>query len=131
MATSNPWLTPYQRSFNDIKDKILQELRVQVPEITDLTEGNIFVLIISIFAAMVEVLHYYIDNAGREAFVTTARRYSSLYKHAKLVDYKVKAAVPPSVDLTLYLKDDKPLKSDLSIPASMEFKSKDNKLWIT
>lgn len=48
MATNNPWLTPYQRSYNDIKAKLISELRNRVPEITDFSEGNIFILIISI-----------------------------------------------------------------------------------
>lgn len=48
MSTSNNWLNPYQRSFNDIKAKLISELRLQIPEITDYSEGNIFVIIISI-----------------------------------------------------------------------------------
>ena len=90
MSTSNNWLNPYQRSFNNIKAKLISELRLQFPEITDYSEGNIFVIIISIFAAIAEVIHYYIDNMAREAFLPTARRYSSLYKHAYQVDYHIK-----------------------------------------
>ena len=97
MSTSNNWLNPYQRSFNDIKAKLISELRLQIPEITDYSEGNIFVIIISIFAAIAEVIHYYIDNMAREAFLPTARRYSSLYKHAKLVDYHIKSAIPATL----------------------------------
>ena len=58
MSTSNNWLNPYQRSFNNIKAKLISELRLQIPEITDYSEGNIFVIIISIFAAIAEVIHY-------------------------------------------------------------------------
>ena len=112
MATNNPWLTPYQRSYNDIKAKLISELRNRVPEITDFSEGNIFILIISIFAAIAEVIHYYIDNMARETFFPTARRYSSLYKHSKLVDYHIKSAIPASVDLTLYKSNNKPTSTD-------------------
>lgn len=130
MPTSNPWLNPYQRSFNDIKGKIISELRNRVPEMTDLTEGNIFIIIVSIFAAIAEVIHYYIDNSAREAFLPTARRYTSLYKHAKLVDYHIKSAYPASVDLTLYLSDGKAISNDITISANTIFNSTDGKQWL-
>lgn len=131
MSTSNNWLNPYQRSFNDIKAKLISELRLQIPEITDYSEGNIFVIIISIFAAIAEVIHYYIDNMAREAFLPTARRYSSLYKHAKLVDYHIKSAIPATVDVTLYKNDNTPIGQDITIPVGTEFTSTDGKTWIS
>lgn len=131
MSTSNNWLNPYQRSFNDIKSKLISELRLQIPEITDYSEGNIFVIIISIFAAIAEVIHYYIDNMAREAFLPTARRYSSLYKHAKLVDYHIKSAIPATVDVILYKNDNTPIGQDITIPLNTEFTSSDGKTWIS
>lgn len=131
MSTSNNWLNPYQRSFNDIKAKLISELRLQIPEITDYSEGNIFVIIISIFAAIAEVIHYYIDNMEREAFLPTARRYSSLYKHAKLVDYHIKSAIPATVDVVLYKNDDTPIGQDITIPLNTEFTSSDGKTWVS
>lgn len=71
MSTSNPWLTPFQRSYNDIKAKLIQSLNERVPEITDMSEGNIFILTLSIFAGIAEVIHYYIDGMAREAFLKT------------------------------------------------------------
>ena len=87
-------------------------------------------IIISIYAAIAEVLHYYIDNMARETFFVTARRYSSLYKHAKLVDYHIKSAIPASVDLTLYTKNGADLGSSFTIPAGTVFTSIDGKKWI-
>lgn len=109
MSTNNPWLTPYQRSFDSIKAKLKTSLNKNVPEITDFSEGNIFIIIISIFSAIAEVLHYYIDNMARETFFYTARRYSSLYKHAKLVDYHIKAASPASTDIYINTLDGSPI----------------------
>lgn len=130
MPTNNPWLNPYQRSFNSIKEQLKAALQTRVPEITDFSEGNIFMIIISIFAAIAEVLHYYIDNMARETFFVTARRYSSVYKHAKLVDYHIKSAIPASVDLTLYTKDGNNLASSFTIPANTVFTSVDGKPWV-
>ena len=130
MPTNNPWLNPYQRSFNSIKEQLKAALQTRVPEITDFSEGNIFMIIISIFSAIAEVLHYYIDNMARETFFVTARRYSSLYKHAKLVDYHIKCAIPASVDLTLYTKNGADLSSSFTIPAGTVFTSTDGKQWV-
>lgn len=131
MATSNEWLTPYQRSFNSIKTKIISTLRNKIPEMTDFSEGNIFIIIVSIFSAIAEVIHYYIDNMAREAFLPTARRYSSVYNHAKLVDYHIKSANPAMVDLTLYRSDGAIVDSNIDIEANTVFTSDDGKQWLT
>lgn len=131
MSTSNPWLTPFQRSYNDIKAKLIQSLNERVPEITDMSEGNIFILTLSIFAGIAEVIHYYIDSMAREAFLPTCRRYSSLYKHAKLVDYHIKSAIPSSVDITVYMQDGTSFPVDINVPQNTVFNSKDGKPWIT
>lgn len=126
MSTKNPWVTPLQRSYDSIRAKLISSLRERIPEITDFSEGNIFIILLSIYAAVAEVLHYYIDNMAREAFLPTARRYSSVYNHAKLVDYHIKCAVPSTVDIILYR--DTPATSDIVIPLST-FRSTDGKTW--
>lgn len=140
MSTNNPWLTPYQRSFDSIKSKLVSSLKTNVPEITDFSEGNIFIILISIFAAIAEVLHYYIDNMARETFFYTARRYSSLYKHAKLVDYHIKAANPASSNIYVSTKDGTPLAADTSDPSyngihllasdNLEFTDVNGNIWV-
>lgn len=129
MSTTNPWLNPYQRSYEEIKNTILQKIRGIFPGMTDISEGNIFVLIISAFAAIAEVLHYYIDNMAREAFFPTARRFSSLMKHAKLVDYHIKSAVAPTVDVILYRSGEEPFGMEFEVPENTPFTSADGKPW--
>lgn len=124
MALSNKWLTPLERSFSDIKQKLLDKLKTikdpnnpDKPLISDLSEGNILVLIISMFSAIAEVLHFYIDNLGRETFLLTARKYTSLLKHAALVDYSPRGATSASADLILTGVADK----DIVIPVGSKF----------
>lgn len=105
-SITNPWLTPLQRGYQSIKDKLINSLLELknvngTPLISDVSEGNILVLIISLFSGIAETLHYYIDANAREFFVPTARKYSSLVKSAKLVDYHPKAATAATVDLIL------------------------------
>lgn len=114
MALTNPWLNTLQRSYNDIKNTLLSKINKLVTDsvgentINDTTEGNIFTLLISMFSSIAEVIHYYIDSMGRETFFTTARRYSSLQKHCKMLDYHIKSANPASVDLIISCADGKP-----------------------
>ena len=102
----NKWTETYKRSFQDIKQDMVSAL-TSIPSptggklITDVSEGNILVIIISAVAAVVEMLHYYIDNAAREAFLDSARRYSSVEALGLLVDYLPRGANPPTVDIVL------------------------------
>lgn len=107
----NPWVGYIDRSYEQIKAALLQRLGVSNPEITDHSESNILVIILSIFSGIAEMLNYYIDNMAREAFLATARRYTSVVKLAKQSDYRVKASNPAGVTLTftLYGTDNQPL----------------------
>lgn len=106
MGITNKWLNPYQRSYQQIKAKLVESLMgLKDPQgqklITDYSEGNILIIILSLFAAIAEVLHYYVDNMARETFLSTARRYDSVVKHGALVDYHVRAAIAATVDVIL------------------------------
>ena len=101
MPLTNQWVTYLQRSYKSIKAAIITRMQSVVPEITDLSESNVFVIIINSFAGLIEQLNYYIDNVARESFITTARRYSSLVKLTRLIDYRIKAKVGAVVDLKI------------------------------
>lgn len=131
MSVSNPWLNPFQRSYDQIKSKLIENLKVQIPEITDFSEGNIFIILISLYAAIAEVLHYYIDNTARETFFTSARRYSSLIRHAKLVDYHSHAGIPSTVDVLIYRSNNQPVNSDISIPLGTLFTDNNGHEWLS
>ena len=90
---TNKWLNPYQRSFQQIKAKLIESLTTIKDKngqtlITDYSEGNILIIILSLFAAIAEVLHYYIDNVGRESFLSTARRSRS--KELEFLRHRIK-----------------------------------------
>ena len=149
---NNPWLNTLQRSYNDIKINLLNKVNLMVQDsinplltseedknkraITDTTEGNIFTLLISMFSGIAEVIHYYIDSMARETFFITARRYTSLQKHCKMLDYHIKSANPPSVNLIIQrTKED---REDLIIPVykpnlsnNVVFKDSSGNQWVT
>jgi len=105
MALENTWVTYLHRSYKSIKASILTRMQTEVPEITDHSESNIFVIIINAFAGLVEQLNYYVDSVARESFVTTARKYSSLVKLTRLIDYRIKAKIGSVVDLKITAVD--------------------------
>ena len=120
-ALQNPWVGYTTRSYIQIKNSVLVRLGASNPEVTDHSESNILVMIISIFAGIAEMLGYYVDNIARESFISTARRYSSAVKLVKLIDYRIKAANPASADLLLTF--DVPATGAFLILAGTEFET--------
>jgi hypothetical protein len=106
MIIDNPWVGYLQRSYRTIKASLLNTLKATVPEITDFSESHILIVIISMFAGLVEQLNYYIDNLAQESFLGTARKFSSVVKLVQILDYRVKASYPASVDLYFTYVDD-------------------------
>lgn len=99
MRLNNPWIGYIQRTYSDIKQSILNRLRVSNPEITDLRETNLLVIIISIFSGVAEQLGYYIEKVSRESYLPTAQKFSSVVKLVRLLDYRIKASLPAQVDV--------------------------------
>lgn len=99
MIIDNPWIGYLQRSYKQIKASLLNGLRNLAPEITDLSESNILIIILSMFAGLTEQINYYIDNLAQESYLGTCRKFSSAVKLVQVLDYRVKPSLPASVDL--------------------------------
>lgn len=128
---NNPWLNQFQRSYTTIKNKLLSKLTTNLPEVTDRSEGNIFTMLISMFASIAEVIHYYLDSKTREAFMPVSKRYDSLQLHAKTIDYHIRGAIPSTVDIMVYKSNSQPTLVDITIPAGTEFISDDGYKWLS
>lgn len=137
MGITNKWLNPYQRSYQQIKAKLVESLMgLKDPQgqklITDYSEGNILIIILSLFAAIAEVLHYYVDNMARETFLSTARRYDSVVKHGALVDYHAKAAIAATVDVILSRSiTGNSIGAKLTIPQGTLFTDSSGNSWLS
>lgn len=127
MEIKNEWVGYLTRSHLQIKNSLLNRLGQRNPEITDHSESNMLVIIISMFSGIAEMLNYYIDNMAREAFITTARRYSSVVKHTRLIDYRIKAAIASSADITIEFRDE----DNNPIPTPVAFTLPKNTLFTT
>lgn len=137
MGITNKWLNPYQRSYQQIKAKLVESLMGLKDKdgqklITDYSEGNILIIILSLFAAIAEVLHYYVDNMARETFLSTARRYDSVVKHGALVDYHARAAIAATVDVTLSRSiTGNSIGAKLTIPQGTLFTDQSGNSWLS
>lgn len=137
MGITNKWLSPYQRSYQQIKAKLVESLMgLKDPQgqklITDYSEGNILIIILSLFAAIAEVLHYYVDNMARETFLSTARRYDSVVKHGALVDYHARAAIAATVDVILSRSiTGNSIGAKLTIPHGTLFTDSSGNSWLS
>lgn len=137
MGITNKWLNPYQRSYQQIKTKLVESLMgLKDPQgqklITDYSEGNILIIILSLFAAIAEVLHYYVDNMARETFLSTARRYDSVVKHGALVDYHARAAIAATVDVILSRSiTGNSIGAKLTIPHGTLFTDSSGNSWLS
>lgn len=100
---SNTWVRYFDRTHPQIKQQVLTDMQGRVPEITDHTESNIFVKLLDIWSALVEMLGYYIDFAAREAHLDSARLYRSGISIAKRYNYRAKSYSPASTDLVFTL----------------------------
>lgn len=137
MGITNKWLNPYQRSYQQIKAKLVESLMGLKDKdgqklITDYSEGNILIIILSLFAAIAEVLHYYVDNMARETFLSTARRYDSVVKHGALVDYHARAAIAATVDVILSRSiTGNSIGAKLTIPHGTLFTDSSGNSWLS
>lgn len=120
----NKWVGYLHRTYQQIKDNAITQMAVDVPEITDHTESNPYIKELSIWAGMTEHLNYYIDNAAREAFLTTARQYSSMVKIAKFANYRIRGVKAATVDLTFTLSE--ALSTNFEIPSGTIVVSEDD-----
>ena len=110
----NNWLKYVTRSYQQIKEDLLSRAGVEIPELTDHNDSNIYTKILSMWAGIAEMLGYYIDNAAREVFLYSNRRYVSALKLAFNHDYSVHYKIAATADITFML--DVPAPSAVTIP---------------
>lgn len=129
MALDNRWIRYIDRTYSQIKDRVLTDMQILTPEITDHTESNPFVKMLSIWAGIAEMLGYYIDNAAREAHLITARLYWTGIKIARAYDYRVHSYLASTGEVTFYFNT--PTTVAVVIPANTEVQNDDGIRYFT
>jgi len=75
------------RDYDTIKTDLLARAQRVFPEWTDRDPSDFGMLLVDLWASMGDVLHYYIDRAAGEAFISTAQQRESVLALANLMDY--------------------------------------------
>lgn len=98
---NNDWIGYLDRTAQQIKTSVLSRVTAVVPEMTDHSASNIWIVTLDIFSGIAEMLGFYIDNAAQESFIVVAKRLTSVIKLSRGLDYRVRAASPERVDLII------------------------------
>lgn len=116
------------RDYTAAFERLLNRLRTEVPELTDLNHSDAGVSLIRLLARESDQLAFYLDEAFNEGFINTARYKQSLVDLGKLVGYPPKLASPASVTLTLTRTDG--VTGDIPIPQYAAFSRSDGKTYL-
>lgn len=87
MAINTPGFDFASRDYENIRRDLLNRASFVAPDWTDRDPSDFGVLLVDLWAYMGDVLHYYIDRAAGEAFITTATQRESLLALSNLFDY--------------------------------------------
>lgn len=91
------------RSYEEVRDDLVALIPAFCPEWTDHNPSDMGIVLLQLFAAAADVMHFYADRAAGEAFLPTAIKRESVINLLKLIDYQMRSASSATVDLTFTL----------------------------
>jgi hypothetical protein len=106
------------RTYATIRQDLLNRASTVAPEWTDRDPSDFGMLFVDLWSYMGDVLHYYVDRAGRESFISTATQRESLVAYANMFGYIPSGRA--SATTTVYISNSSSASS-YSIPAGTKF----------
>jgi hypothetical protein len=81
----------FLKDFNTIRAEMIARLPIiSDGKLTDLNESSISVTLVEVFAAVGDMLAFYLDSSALEAFLPTVRQPENVYRLTKLIGYKIR-----------------------------------------
>lgn len=120
---TNTWIGYFDRTYEQAKEAITARLGIEAPELSDHTESNPLIIILDVFLAIAELMHYYIDNVAREVYLHSARKYRTAQLIARLFNYRLRGVSSSSV--TVVFTSAEPVTEPLRIPINTVLLSED------
>lgn len=105
------------RDYATIKADLLTRAERVFPEWTDRDPSDFGMLLVDLWAYMGDVMHYYIDRAAGESFLSTATQRESVLALANLMDYVPRGR--SSAQATITLSND--TTSNVTLPTFTKF----------
>jgi hypothetical protein len=81
------------RDYQSILNDLVKLIPTYLPEWTDRSPGDFGIVLLELFSYTADILNYYIDRVGGEAFLATAQQRQSILNIAQLLDYTPHNAV--------------------------------------
>lgn len=121
MADSNyvPQIDYTSRDYTSIREDLINLIPDLAPKWTSRDPGDLGIAILEAFAYASDVLHYYIDRAANETFISTASQQESILKIAKMLGYTPTDTAPATVELTFKNST----SSNITVPAGTQIGS--------
>jgi hypothetical protein len=93
-AASLPTIRPTSidylaKDYESFRRLLLERMTLAVPSWTERNPSDFGIAVIEVLAYVADDLSYYQDSVATEAYLGTARRRTSLVRHARLLDYTV------------------------------------------
>ena len=76
------------RDWQSLRADLIAAKRQRMPEWTSESPNDFGIVLIELFAYMGDMLSFYADRVANEAFLDTAVLRSSVYSHARMLDYR-------------------------------------------
>lgn len=96
------------RDYQSILNDLLTAIPSYLPEWTSTSPSDLGIALLELFSYQADILNYYVDRIGNEAFLPTAQQLSSVYNLAYLIDYTPTGVSPSSAVLTLGVMNGSP-----------------------
>lgn len=108
------------RTYSTIRQDLLARAGSVAPEWTDRDPSDFGMVFVDLWSYIGDVLHYYVDRAARESFITTATQRESLIAYANLYDYIPNGR--ESATATVYISNSSTASSGaVTLPAYSRF----------
>lgn len=104
--TANPRLDYLAKDYASFRRLMLDRISVLVPDWTNQSAADVGMTLVELLAYAGDQLSYQQDAVATEAYLGTARKRTSLRRHARLVDYEVHEGCNARVWVRLFVNDD-------------------------
>jgi hypothetical protein len=121
-GTGSPVFDYSSRDYVNILTDLLARQQVYLPEWTSQSNNDFGIVMLQEFAYACDILHYYIDRLGNEAFIQTATQPQSILNLASLIGYTPYLSSGATVQLQITVATNLPGGSyPVTIPAGTQF----------
>lgn len=108
------------RDYDSIRQDLFARAEEILPEWTARNAPDFGVLFVDLWSYFADVLHYYIDRAAGEAFITTATQKEALLAIASLFDYEPQLQTASTATVTV-IGSNIPVGQTVTIPSGTVF----------